>query len=53
MVILFISIPLLIILFYGKIFFTKQTRKENKENKRKMEFYNRFNAKRTTHIEDY
>ena len=53
MVVFFISISLLIILFYGKIFFTEQTRDANKENKRKMEFYNRVNIKRTPTIQDY
>ena len=53
MVVIFVSIALLTILFYGKIFFIKQTRKANKENKRKMEYYNRINTKRTIHLEDY
>ena len=53
MVVFFISISLLIILFYGTIFFTEQTRAENKENKRKMEFYNRVNIKGTPFIQDY
>jgi hypothetical protein len=53
MVVFFISIALLIILFYGTIFFTEQTREANKENKRKMEFYNRVNIKGTPFIEDY
>jgi hypothetical protein len=53
MVVIFISIALLIILFYGTIFFTEQTRKENKENQRKMEFYNRVNIKGTPFIKDY
>jgi hypothetical protein len=53
MVVLFISISLLIILFYGTIFFTEQTREANKENKRKMEFYNRVNIKGTPIIENY
>jgi hypothetical protein len=53
MVVFFISISLLIILFYGTIFFTEQTREANKENKRKMEFYNRVNIKGTPFIEDY
>jgi hypothetical protein len=53
MVVLLISIALLIILFYGTIFFTEQTREANKENKRKMEFYNRVNIKGTPFIEDY
>ena len=53
MVVAFVLITLLIIKFYGTIFFTEQTRKENKENKRKMEFYNRINIKGTAFIEDY
>jgi hypothetical protein len=53
MVVFFVSITLLIILFYGTIFFTEQTRTENKENKRKMEFYNRVNIKGTPTIKDY
>jgi hypothetical protein len=53
MVVFFVSISLLIILFYASIFFTEQTREENKENKRKMEFYNRINIKGTPFIEDY
>jgi hypothetical protein len=53
MVVLFVSITLLIILFYATIFFTEQTRTENKENKRKMEFYNRVNIKGTPFIKDY
>jgi hypothetical protein len=53
MVVFFISISLLTILFYGSIFFTEQTREANKENKRKMEFYNRINIKGTPFIEDY
>lgn len=53
MVILFVSTTLLIITFYGKIFFTSQTRETNKENKRKMEYYNRINIKGTPFIEDY
>jgi hypothetical protein len=53
MVVFFISISLLIILFYASIFFTEQTREANKENKRKMEFYNRINIKGTPFIEDY
>jgi ATP-dependent Zn protease len=53
MVVLFVSITLLIILFYGTIFFTEQTRKENKENERKMEFYNRDNFKAKPTIENY
>jgi hypothetical protein len=53
MVILFVSTTLLIITFYGKIFFTQQTRSENKENKTKMEFFNRVNIKGTPTIEDF
>lgn len=53
MVILFVSITLIIITFYGKIFFTSQTRETNKENKRKMEFYNRHHSKTKPTIEDY
>lgn len=53
MVILFVSTTLLIITFYGKIFFTQQTRAENKENKTKMEFFNRVNIKGTPTIEDF
>jgi hypothetical protein len=53
MVVLFVSTALLIITFYGKIFFTEQTRKENKENARKMEFYNRVNIKATPTIQDF
>jgi hypothetical protein len=53
MVVFFISISLLTILFYGSIFFTEQTREANKENKRKMEFYNRINIKGTPFIQDY
>jgi hypothetical protein len=53
MVVLFISIALLIILFYGTIFFTEQTREANKENKRKVEFYNRRNIKTEPTIKDY
>lgn len=53
MVVLFVLITLITITFYGKIFFTQQTRKANKENKRKMEFYNRVNIKGTPFIEDY
>jgi hypothetical protein len=53
MVIFFVSTTLLIITFYGKIFFTEQTRKANKENQRKMEFYNRVNIKRTPTIQDF
>jgi len=53
MVVLFVSTALLIITFYAKIFFTEQTREENKENKRKVEFYNRINFKTTPTIEDF
>jgi hypothetical protein len=53
MVVLFVSISLLTILFYGTIFFTSQTREANKENKRKMEFYNRVNIKGTPTIQDF
>jgi hypothetical protein len=53
MVIFFVSTTLLIITFYGKIFFTEQTRKANKENERKMEFFNRVNIKGTPTIEDF
>ena len=53
MVVFFISISLLTILFYGSIFFTEQTREANKENKRKMEFYNRINIKTEPTIKDY
>jgi hypothetical protein len=53
MVVLFLSISLLIILFYGTIFFTEQTREKNKENQRKMEFYNRVNIKGTPTIQNY
>lgn len=53
MVVLFVSTSLLIITFYGKIFFTEQTREANKENQRKMEFFNRVNIKGTSTIEDY
>ena len=53
MVVLFVSTSLLIITFYAKIFFTEQTRAENKENKRKMEFYNRVNIKGTPTIQNY
>jgi len=53
MVVFFVSISLLIILFYATIFFTEQTRQENKENKRKMEFYNRRNIKTEPTIKDY
>jgi hypothetical protein len=53
MVILFVSTALLTITFYGKIFFTEQTRDESKEIKRKMEYYNRVNIKTTPAIEDF
>jgi len=53
MVILFVSTALLIITFYGKIFFTEQTREESKEIKRKVEYYNRVNIKTTPIIEDF
>jgi hypothetical protein len=53
MVVLFVSSTLLTITFYGKIFFTEQTRAESKENKRKMEYYNRVNIKTTTTIQDF
>jgi hypothetical protein len=53
MVILFVSTALLTITFYGKIFFTEQTRQEAKENKRKMEYYNRHHIKTKPTIEDF
>ena len=53
MVVFFVSISLLIILFYATVFFTAQEREERKENKRKMEFYNRRNIKTTPTIKDY
>jgi hypothetical protein len=53
MVVLIILAPLLIVYFYGKIFFTEQTRAESKEIKRKVEYYNRVNIKRTPTIEDF
>lgn len=53
MVVLFVSISLLIILFYATIFFTAQEREEKKEAKRKMEFYNRRNIKTEPTIKDY
>ena len=53
MVVLFVSTALLTITFYGKIFFTEHTRKESKEIKRKVEFYNRVNIKGTPAIEDF
>lgn len=53
MVVTFVSISLLIILFYATIFFTEQTRQEAKEKKRKMEFYNKRNIKTEPTIKDY
>jgi len=53
MVVLFVSITLLIILFYGTIFFTQQTRDESKEIKRKVEYYNKVNIKATPTIQDF
>jgi len=53
MVILFVSTALLTITFYGKIFFTEQTRKESEEIKRKVEYYNRLNIKGTPAIKDF
>jgi hypothetical protein len=53
MVVLFVSTALLTITFYAKIFFTQQTREESKEIKRKVEYYNRVNIKRTPTIEDF
>jgi len=53
MVILLVTLTLIIITFYGKIFFTEQTRQEVKENKRKMEYYNRHHIKTKPTIEDY
>jgi len=53
MVVLFVSTTLLTITFYGKIFFTEQTRAESKEIKRKVEYYNRVNIKGTPPIEDF
>jgi hypothetical protein len=53
MVILFVTSTLLTITFYGKIFFTLQTREESKEIKRKVEYYNRVNIKGTPTIEDF
>jgi hypothetical protein len=53
MVVLFVTTTLITITFYGKIFFTEQTRKENKEIKRKVEYYNRLNIKRTPAIKDF
>jgi len=53
MVIAFVTTTLITITFYGKIFFTQQTREESKEIKRKMEYYNRVNIKATPTIEDF
>jgi hypothetical protein len=53
MVIIFVSITLITITFYGKIFFTQQTREEAKENQRKMEYYNRHHIKTKPTIEDF
>jgi hypothetical protein len=53
MVVLFVSTALLTITFYGKIFFTEHTREENKEIKKKVEYYNRVNIKGTPTIEDF
>jgi hypothetical protein len=53
MVVLFVTSTLLTITFYGKIFFTQQTRKESKEIKRKVEYYNRVNIKGTPTIQDF
>jgi hypothetical protein len=53
MVVAFVFITLITITFYATIFFTEQTRKANKENKRKMEFYNRRNIKTEPTIKDY
>ena len=53
MVVAFVFITLITITFYAAIFFTEQTRKANKENKRKMEFYNRRNIKTEPTIKDY
>ena len=53
MVVFFVSIALLTIIFYATIFFTEQTRQEAKENKRKMEFYNRRNIKTEPTIKVY
>jgi hypothetical protein len=53
MVVLFVTSTLLTITFYGKIFFTQQTRKESEEIKRKVEYYNRVNIKGTPTIEDF
>jgi len=53
MVIAFVTTTLITITFYGKIFFTQQTREENKEIKRKVEYYNRVNIKTTPTIQDF
>ena len=53
MVIAFVTTTLITITFYGKIFFTQQTREENKEIKRKVEYYNRVNIKGTPTIQDF
>ena len=53
MVVLFVTSALLTITFYGKIFFTLQTREESKEIKRKVEYYNRVNIKTTPTIQDF
>ena len=53
MVVAFVFITLITITFYATIFFTEQTRKANKENTRKMEFFNRVNIKGTSFIKDY
>jgi hypothetical protein len=53
MVVLFVTSTLLTITFYGKIFFTEQTRAESKEIKRKVEYYNRVNIKGTPTIQDF
>jgi hypothetical protein len=52
MVILFVSTTLLTITFYGKIFFTEQTRNQEKEDKRKVGFYNSVNFKTTETKQD-
>jgi hypothetical protein len=53
MVVLFVTLTLTTFTFYGKIFFTEQTRKESKEIKRKVEYYNRVNIKGTPTIQDF
>jgi hypothetical protein len=53
MVIAFVTTTLITITFYGKIFFTEQTREESKESKRKVEYYNRVNIKTTPTIQDF